>query len=83
VSRSGRKASHPGQEQGDGEGAKPNSGQNPDAAWTEESTSRTFPEHNRSITGEGVSEDLKAVIEAWDGLPENIRKAILALVQDE
>jgi hypothetical protein len=83
VSRSGRKASHPGQEQGDAKTSEHGSRQNPDAARTEESTSRTFPEHNRSITGEEVPEDLKAVIEAWDRLPENIRKAILALVQDE
>ena len=38
---------------------------------------------NRSVTSEAVPDDLKVVIEAWERLPENIMKAIVALMEKQ
>ena len=41
----------------------------------------TQQEHNRNITELPKNQDLKMIFEAWEKLPEAIRKGILAIIE--
>ena len=81
----GLSVSQPGQEQGDNKGCdvedRTDSHTNPDDHRTPEEHNTSIMEHNRSTKETVPPPRLRAVIEAWNNLPEVVKIGIVAMVR--
>ena len=50
-------------------------------AGRSKSSTRAVEKHNQSSTGKPLPADFVAVVEAWDDLPDAIRRGVLAMVE--
>ena len=85
ASCTGLSVSQPGQEQRDSKGLdveeRTDPHTHPDDHRTAEEHNTSIMEHNRSTTETFPPPRLRAVIEAWDKLPETIKEGIAAMVR--
>jgi len=81
----GLSVSQPGQEPGDSKGRDVEEGTDPhtqaDDLRTEEEHNTSITKHNRSTTETIPPPRLKAIIEAWERLPEAVRAGISVMVE--
>jgi hypothetical protein len=83
--QTGQPRSQAGQDQGDRKDPPLETRTVPDTSPTKagrpENTIKAQQEHNISITGDALSEDLQRLVKLWPSLSDKLRASILALVE--